>query len=574
MYRRVLCDWYLCDGMHPRLRLDAPQNVEEALAEAGVIKGDASYEEHTASEWIYRRAWRYSASFTLPSPEKRAFLRLSGMKGSWRALVNGAHAAEGTNDGAEFEVTSLLRESNSIELCFNADLSGKVRPVWGFDGMLSYRLTGPAAIEEASFEEGEDSGAKVFTAMSLTAETNCEWIYTLKNSRGEHKAHYKEALGAGYTPVLRQLFAGKLARGENNTLTVSVKANGAESDEITLDLFLPEEGCIPRGFVGRTEAIMGLGETAGANAAFSDDDVLRAAHRRLAARHGLESRLSEGISPVRALDALMPYDKLMALAGSENALDDPALWGLTDSKRDCLDDAREEVRSGDLRLITALSRYKQAVDLRLRALQARLKNLPLAIAGADEGIYAPASPALMDDDRHLRPALYALVSAWQSQLAFVRLPAGIPEDGIFSCGVCFVSDEETDRPLTVCVAGYDESGKEVSRTLLAAACTGTVGRCTMEIPPSGCLLIRTTLLRDGESLTVSDEIALKPGTYFEDLPRTQLLAAQGRIANVGRAAALGVCVPSAGYFGCLLPGEYVNATREDPDDAEGLNIYM
>ena len=40
------------------------------------------------------------------------------------------------------------------------------------------------------------------------------------------------------------------------------------------------------------------------------------------------------------------------------------------------------------------------------------------------------------------------------------------------------------------------------------------------------------------------------------------------------AAALGVCVPSAGYFGCLLPGEYVNATREDPDDAEGLNVYM
>ena len=71
-----------------------------------------------------------------------------------------------------------------------------------------------------------------------------------------------------------------------------------------------------------------------------------------------------------------------------------------------------------------------------------------------------------------------------------------------------------------------------------------------------------------------DTAVLRPGTHFEDLPRTQLLAAQGRIANVGRAAALGVCVPSAGYFGCLLPGEYVNATREDPDDAEGLNVYM
>ena len=34
MYRRVLCDWYLSDGIHKPLRLDAPQNVEEALSEA------------------------------------------------------------------------------------------------------------------------------------------------------------------------------------------------------------------------------------------------------------------------------------------------------------------------------------------------------------------------------------------------------------------------------------------------------------------------------------------------------------------------------------------------------------
>ena len=573
MYRRVLCDWYLSDGIHKPLRLDAPQNVEEALSEAGAIPTGASYEEHTFSEWIYRRTWRYKSEFTLPSPEKRAFLRLSGMRGSWRALVNGACAAEGDGDGAEFEVTALLKEPNRIELCFDPDKSGKIRPVWGFDGMLSYRLTGPAAVQEASFDE-DAGGAKVFTAMSLVKDARCEWTFTLRNSLGESKAHYKEDLLAGYTPVARQLFAGKLQRGETNALTVSVKADGEESDEIGLDLFLPEEGTVPRGFVGRTEAMMGLGETAGANAAFTDGEEPTAAHRRLAARHGLESRTLEGVVPINALDALLPYDKLMALAGSESALDDNALWALTDSRRDCLDETLKEVPSGEVRQVTAQSRYRQAEDLRLRALDARLRGLPFVIGGADEGLEAPASCALMDDDRHLRPALYALVSAWQSQLAFVRLPGSIPEDGIFSCEVCFVSDEEISRPLTVCVAGYDESGNETSRTLFAAACPGTVGRCTMEIPSSGGLMIRTTLLKDGESLTVWDTAVLRPGTHFEDLPRTQLLAAQGRIANVGRAAALGVCVPSAGYFGCLLPGEYVNATREDPDDAEGLNVYM
>ena len=95
MYRKVLCDWFLSDGIHPRDRLDAPGSVEEALLACGVLRDGQDYEARQAQEWIYRRRWRYEAEFTLPGEGKRAFLRLTGLSGRWKALVNGAEAASG-----------------------------------------------------------------------------------------------------------------------------------------------------------------------------------------------------------------------------------------------------------------------------------------------------------------------------------------------------------------------------------------------------------------------------------------------------------------------------------------------
>ena len=116
MVKKVLCDWFLCDGIHPRVRLDAPNCLEEALEGAGVIRRFDDVEARQANEWIYRRTWRYEAEFTLPAQDKRAFLRLTGLNGRWSVLVNEAEAANGEGDSCEFEITALLSVPNRIEL--------------------------------------------------------------------------------------------------------------------------------------------------------------------------------------------------------------------------------------------------------------------------------------------------------------------------------------------------------------------------------------------------------------------------------------------------------------------------
>ncbi len=572
MVKKVLCDWFLCDGIHPRVRLDAPNCLEEALEGAGVIRRFDDVEARQANEWIYRRTWRYEAEFTLPAQDKRAFLRLTGLNGRWSVLVNEAEAANGEGDSCEFEITALLSVPNRIELRFWPYSGPLISPVVGFNGMLSYRQTGKIAITEASVTQlGED--VRVFTGLSSDEGGKCEVEYRLKNAASEWKTSHKETLAAGYAPLMREDFSGRLQPGEN-LIGVAVKESGEISDEKEFSLYLPAGDAPARGLAGKGEALMGLAEEAFANAAFCLHDEPDERFKQMAARHQLVSlslKEGEGFCPQ---DALIPYERLTALAGGERALDKAAFWALTDSRRDCLDEALKLVPSGDLESAINLSRYLQAQALRRAALDARLNGQSFAVLGARDGLNAPASCALTDDGRALRPAFYALLGAWQPQTAFVRLPEDVPEDGVMSAEVCFVSDWEDEGACQVSVTCCGLDGREVGKGRFAASQRGLIGRMLLEIPQEGCMLVRTSLTREDELISVSDEIALKPGVHFEDLPRTQLLPADGRMRNVGKSVALGVTVPGAAYFGCLVPGEYVGARRADPYKAEGLNIYF
>ena len=133
MFRKIHCDWFLSDGIFAPVRLDAPMFIEDALVSAGRIRADLTNEEHMAVEWIYRREWRYRTEFSLDAAE-RTFLRLSGLKGSWRALINGAEAARGKSSSAVFEISANLAARNLLEVCFDADTSGEMQPVTGFSG--------------------------------------------------------------------------------------------------------------------------------------------------------------------------------------------------------------------------------------------------------------------------------------------------------------------------------------------------------------------------------------------------------------------------------------------------------
>ncbi|MBQ3669242.1 MAG: hypothetical protein II920_08455 [Clostridia bacterium] len=570
MYRKLYCDWFLTDDVFAPVRLDAPMTVEEALTASGRIPAEMSYEEHMKVEWIYRRRWRYFTDFK-PEAAQRMFLRLSGLKGSWQVLLNGAEAARGTDSAAAFEATQGLREgTNRLEVCFDADISGELRPVTGFGGMLSCRLGGKVAITRLELSEDD----RIFLALDSANGGEVEIRLNLKNPSGRYSHTFTETLNAGYTPLAVSELKDKLMPGEANEIEAHVYTDGEVSDEAVFICFLPTEFSLPRGFVADTEETISLAENAGALSAFTMDSEPNAAHRLLSARHGLESLSAAELEIATALPALKPYDELMSISGGEEGLGASEMWALSGSSIKDYEAMASRVASGDVEHIVSCSRYIQGRELRFRALDARLSKNYLALDGVADKLFAPASRALLDCPGRPRPAYFALMSAWQSEVGYVKPVSAQKTDGIVSCEVYLVCDAPVSPVDALHVEVYDIKGRKVLGNSFPAVAQGCVGRFTVELPENGCAIMRTALVKGEESVMSTDEIVFADGVTFEDMPLTQLLSDGGRVTNVGEHAALGVCVPGARYFGCLLPGESVKSTLGDPDAAEGLNIFM
>lgn len=571
MYRRVSCDWFLSDGAHPRIRLDAPQTVEAALLNAGVLHTDADFEARMADEWIFRRVWTYRTEFALPVSGERVFLRLTGLNGHWRVYLNGEEAACGQTRETELEATGRLSASNCLTIEFNRDTSELLRPVIGYEGALSWKCTGTAAIMGLSVLTAEDGSTNVFTALDVHREVNAALSVRMICAGETQETVFDEALPAGYTPLLKKGLPA-LTACEAQQIVAAVSVDGIESDSRVLSVFPPDGNVALRGFVCEREAVMADAEQAGANAVFTENEEVSAAYSLFAARHYLSAVPLGDLTPVYAPEALTGYEHLLQIAGSEETLNSEAVWFLTGTKRDCLDGALSRVPSGDLEEAIRLSRYEQALSLRRAASAARLKNKPFALAGVRDGFAAPVSHGIFDATEKGRPAYYALMEAWQEEYAFAVCPQVIPTDGVISAEIYCVSDMSDLRGASVRTVAYAPDGTELTSTSFPAG-KGNVGRMPLKIPNGGVLILRTELMRSGMALTVSDEVLRLPGIAAEELPRTQLLLDDGKVSNVGRFAAIGVCVPSAGYFGCLLPGEYVPTEDTDPDQAEGLNLY-
>ena len=570
MFRKIHCDWFLSDGIFAPTRLDAPMYVEDALISCGRIRADMSNPEHMAVEWIYRRVWTYYTDFEIAEEKKRTFLRLSGLKGSWRALINGAEAARGSGGSAVFEISANLQKRNRLEILFDADTSGEMRPVIGFGGMLSFRQTGEAAVTKLNITED----ARLFAAVDMRKEGEAELRLRVKNSGGKHENTAVQALAFGYTPLVFDEMSAFLASGETNEVTLEVYCGREISDTCMLTAFISGEDVQPRGFLAENEEMIGLGEKAGALAAFTIEAEPDFSHRQLCARHGLESLSADNLTLTLPLPAVQPLERLIALAGGEEQLEKKEFWLLAGSDRQCLDDVKPMVPSGDTEKMIALSRYRQAVDLRQNALEARLNDRYFIVDGVQARPAMPASSSLMDVPGRLRPAYYALMGAWQSEVGYVKAAENEPGSGIVSCDVFYVGDAGLPAVDALSVDIYDLDGNRRVGNSFPALERGCVGRFTFELPENGAAIARTSLVKGEESVMSTDEVILRADKYFEDLPLTQLLAEGGKITNVGSCAALGVCVPGAAYFGCLLPGEYVTAAQGDPDEAEGLNIFI
>ena len=569
MYTKALCEWYLTDGIYPPVRLDAPEYIEEALTEAGVLAAEPPVEERCRNEWIYRRSWRYLTQFTLPETEKRVFVRLSGLKGRWRLTVNGALAAEGADSWCETELTGLLGVPNYAELEFLPDDSFSLFPKAGFKGSFLWKTAGKGVIKDFR-AVCQDGGIGFMCALDAAVPGKAKLVFTLKNSRGEWTARLEQPLSAGYTPLKTDIFAGKLAEGEANVLSSRLFFDGEDSDARETEVYLPAVKAPLRGAVCQSEEELELARELGASAAYTRDSLAGDGFIRRAAKHSLFASEAEGDLAGGLPAAMSNPDEVSRVCPDESALEDDVIWKLTQSDRACFDAAGGSAE--DLAETVALSRYNQALALRNMALEARLAGKGLTLDGMISGEYSLSSPALIDFDGLRRPAFFALRDAWKSEYAFCRLPDDLPEEGIFTVKAYYVSDVPADKPRAVSVSAYDLYGREVFSTTFAATVSGCVGSFALEMPAGGVALIRTRLSNQGEQLSVNDLAAFMSGRGLGDLGEARLFWDGESLINDSDTLAVGVCAGEAGFFGCLLPGESVQGGDIDINSVEGLNI--
>ncbi|MCR4621007.1 MAG: hypothetical protein K5663_02885 [Clostridiales bacterium] len=572
MLVKALCEWSLTDGIYPPVRLDAPEYIEDALTEAGVLAAFPPLEERCKNEWIYRRTWRYLTQFTLPGTEKRVFIRLNRLQGRWRLLVNGALAAEGSDSWCEAEITALLSVPNYVEVVFPPDESFSLFPKAGFAGSLMWQETGKGIIKDFRLAPSQTGEPGFMCAADLSVPGQVRLSFGLQNSRGEWKQTLEIPLDAGHTPLLSDIFAGKLARGEINRLSARLDLGGQLSDQREAEIYIPNAAVPMRRAICEGEAELELARELGAQAAYSRSITADAAFVRQAAGYGLyASGAEDELSAELPLGMCNP-DETERICPDARVLEEDWTWHLAESDRACYDAAGGS--GEELAEAIALSRYNQAIALENMALKARLNGEPFTIKELINPEMSLSSAALVDHDGLKRPAFFALKDAWQAEYAFCSLPESLPEDGIFTVRTFYVCDDPADRPHAVSVCVYDLYGREIFSTTFAATVQGCVGSFALEMPEGGVVLIRTSLSLQGSTLSASDLIAFMPGRGIEDLGEARLYYDGKALINDSDTLAAGVCADGAGFFGCLLPGESVPVCDLDINSVEGLNIYF
>ena len=573
MYSKALCEWFLTDGIYPPVRLDAPEYIEDALTEAGVLGIGLPVEERCRNEWIYRRTWRYLTQFTLPDTEKRVFMRLSGLKGKWRIIVNGALAAEGTDSWCETEITGLLGVPNYLEIAFPPDESFSLFPKAGFKGSFLLKQTGKGVIKDFRCVFSSDGEQPGFMCAADTSKPGrAKLVFKLNNSLGECTETLDQALQAGYTPLKTGIFAGKLAGGEVNRLSARLNFDGEASDVREAEIYIPAAKALKRGAVCLSEEDFELARELDAVTAYTPDSVADDAFIRRAAKYALFASEADDELKCERPAAMCNADEVARICPDERALEDDVIWKLTQSDRACFDAAGGSPE--ELEEAVALSRYNQALALRNLALDARLTGKSLTLDGIVSAEYSLSSPALVDFDGLKRPAFFALRDAWKKEYAFCRLPENLPDEGIFTVKAYYVADDPAERPRAVSVSAYDLYGREVFSTTFAATVSGCVGSFALEMPEGGVALIRTRLSDQGRELSVNDLAAFMSGRGIEDLGEARLFCDGESLVNDSDTLAVGVCAGEAGFFGCLLPGEAVTGGAIDINTVEGLNIYF
>ena len=573
MLRKIACDWFLTDGILSDIRLGAPLKVMDALLRIGVVKDDGKLVSRLQREWVFRRSWRYYTSFQAPAYDgARAYLVLDGLTGRYSIYLNGENLLWGEGENARIEVTGRLKEENNlIEITFEPEDNSVMVPTVGLSGQMLLYDSGETTINalDVHYEGGQCMVSTEIDALT-DIEIQLSFCLTSGNETSTKKIFKNVVRGKNLiecTPF-KNVPAGKTA------LEMKVKRDEITSDCVSVIKHSNAAKNTVRGFQSSDAFGMAITARVGGNSVVTPMN-LRAF--TLAADRGLTAYVY-GKLPVNVCQyAVSRMETLMELAGGDvNALQKEALWRLSGIREDvfkpCLIAYGQDA---DIEKKIDVSRYLQAISVRRQAENARLRETPLILGHVRDSGRAFASRALFDHNDRPRPSYYALMQAWKQEYAFARQPDAGAVGGLLTVPVHYVADEGV-KGATVNAAAYSLSGEELisANFPVMGSSAEAVGRLCVEVNENDFVIVRVKIMRDGECASVSDTLIVPEGGVLSSIEETQLLTVDGAIRNVGATAAIGVCVPGAEYFGCLLPGESVSVSLTRPGYTEGLNIII
>ncbi|MBQ9856806.1 MAG: hypothetical protein IJO53_11520 [Clostridia bacterium] len=572
MLRKIPCDWFLTDGILSDIRLGAPLKVMDALLRAGVVKDDGRLISRLNREWVFRRSWRYYTSFQAPAFDgARAYLVMDGLTGRYLMRLNGTEIKTGDGDNARVEVTGFLKEeSNLLEIEFEPEDNRVMVPTVGLTGQLFLYDCGEMAISafDAHYEGGD---CRVTAEINALSEIEIQMaFYLTANGETITKKIYKDVLpGKNLVDCVpfKNVPAGRIS------LEMKVKKDEITSDGATIVKYARDAKSAARGFQVSDAFGMAITARAGGNSVVTP---MRERAFTLAADRGLTAYIYGKIPVNVSKYAVSRMETLMELSGGDTStLEKEALWRLSgiheDVFKECVmlygEDAPIEKKID-------ISRYLQAMSVRRQAESARLREMPFVLGQVRDNGRAFASRALFDHNDRPRPAYYALMQAWRKEHAFAVQPEGSMKDGLLTVPVYYVSDEGA-QPATVVAVAYSMTGEELMTANFPVMGTSAeaIGRLCVEKEENEFIIVRAKIIRDGETIAKSDSLIFPEGGTLNRISETQILVKEGAVVNAGQTAAVGVCVPGAEFFGCLLPGESAAFPAGRPGYTEGLNIF-
>jgi len=573
MFNKIPCDWYLNDGIYPSVRLEAPEYVAVALKRSGVLCEEQLYEQRSSSEWIYRRRWSYVASFSLEKAGKRLFMKVTRLLGSWSIYINEQLCASGNQAFAEFETASHVVGKNELRITFDMPPADEMCPEFGFAGAVMMRYASAASLTDLDCRRDSKDKTCIYMGVECIDKQSIELKLKVNNaSQGETEALFKGEL-EGSNKLKYAI--DDLPEGEISRITAHLLIGGQQSDEISAE-FLPVRHHIPvRGFVCDSESTIASAAEAGANAVFTTDETVDGTARMVASRHMLPMLSVQDRELSEAPSALTNSTHLMEIAGTVEELDKNMLWALTKADKAPFDAAEQLMPNGSVDEIVTYSRIAQAEKLRQQAFKYRVEGKPFILNNVDAGCEKPSSTALFDAPAQARPAYYALKDAWRSRAVFVSVPENVPADGRINCDVYVVADDIEVVPCMVKVELYTDKGR-----LLDSSCfsgntnSGVIGKFSCKLVGTVCF-IRAHLIIESEEQTHTDVMVSSEPMLASTVLPTQLLYADGKITNVGANVAFNVSIPAVGFFGCLMPKEYIE-TEDDTvtNMCEGMNMFI